>query len=601
MQKILTAKSFKFYLAFFAATMMCAMIYAFPASAAGHRWNDVHGGTVPANGDSIDVSYSTTGTYITIPANVSVTFTGITDNNLTVYLDSGASFTWTASVTGAGSVTVGVMSMATGTSASFIGADINTSASPAVSIASGVGSVTFSNSAIETSGGTGISAYGGTITLSGGTTVTASTPVNVGGDVTLEINGATLDGGSYGVTLLHSGATLKMTSGLISGVHAINAYGAEKIEISGGTIQGETASGIGVFPQNTPTTISGGIITSENQGLNISGSAVKITGGTISATASYGQGIHCVGGSLDIEPTASTPVLVKGTVVAIDDFAFTTTYSNVHKYITSEEYSGTPQTATETATAPFVNSSAYKYIQFFAPVPYVAPAPEPEPAPVYAPVEIIYQPIPLIDYPDPENLPEWIEVTATLNKSGTVNGAETAEDVAAAHRRSARQGGGKIKLVIPENGTGISKTAMQKIFKAAEETPVYLTFDLYEKGENAESVGNVIFKLTGKTGQVLTRVDFDSVRIDSAESDIAKRFKTDILGSFEFSQKYGWGETATVTLNPESLGIDIHNGQKITAYTYNAKTGKWYKITGKAANDLIIMETAQPGVITFVK
>jgi hypothetical protein len=484
---------------------------------------------------------------------------------------------------------------------------------PAISC-SGNLTVNGNNTEIE-SGCIGIENNSGTLTLNGG---------NISGGSTMTDSGIVVEG-----SLEMSGGSVKGASGIrIDGGNTVNIFGG-KIEATGsgsdagvyimgsrtpqvtigGTaeIDGGSTNGVLIGNSSADLLITNGKISGFNGLYQSISKPVTITGGTFDGKGNVGAGIFSsTNRAIKIIPTASTPILIKGKGNALsldDDYTSFFEVNNVKYFLAGGDYNGA-DAASHTEVfdlALFDGNSAYKYIKFFASVPYVAPAPEPEPAPVYTPVEIIYQPIPLIDYPDPENLPEWIEVTATLNKSGTVNGEETAEDVAAAHRRAARQGGGKIKLIIPEGGKGISKTAMAKIFKAAEETPIYLTFDLYETGGNAESVGNVIFKLTGKTGQVLTRVDFDSVRIDSAESDIAKRFKTDILGSFEFAHKYGWGETATVTLNPESLGIDIHNGQKVTAYTYNAKTKKWYKITGKAVDDVVILATSQSGVITFVK
>jgi hypothetical protein len=354
-----------------------------------------------------------------------------------------------------------------------------------------------------------------------------------------------------------------------SGIHIVQCDESllTIVNITGGTISGATGLVIDDFGMATTT----------------------ITDGTISGTT--GEGIKRNTGTLNIAPTVS--VTVQGGGSALD----TTPTVNTPYYYTSENYDGSGRIPFRASEIPFANSLLYKYVQFLVAAPIFPTAP----APVYTTPEIIYQPIPLINYPTTDGEREWIEVIATLNKSGTVNSVKTAEDVAAAHRTAEAQNIQKIKLIITNDGTGISKSAMAKVYKAAEGTPIYLTFDLYETGEEEESFGNVIFKLNDKTGQILTRIKLTSPRIETAERDVAKRFRTGVLGSFEFAQKYGWGETATVTLNPESLGIDIHNGQKVTAYTYNAKTKKWYKITGKAADDVVILATSQSGVITFTK
>jgi hypothetical protein len=369
------------------------------------------------------------------------------------------------------------------------------------------------------------------------------------------------------------------------------------VDINGGT------SGIHIIDSGkieTMLNITGGEISGEN-GLIIEEydiATTNITGGTISGTGVGGFGIiDSTGGTVAIAPTVS--VTVQGGGSALD----TTPTVNTPYYFTGENYDGSGRIPFKSSEIPFVNDLLYKYVQFLVAEPIFPTAPAPAPGPDYSTPSTAMDPlnIPEIKNPNGDVIPEWIEVIATLNKSGTVNSKETAADVAAAHDKAERLGGGvKIKLIITDEGTGISKTAMQKVYKAAGGTSIYLTFDFYETSDDEISDGNVFVKLNEKTGQILTRVDFDSVRIDNAESYINNRWDTEILGSFETANKSGWGDKAAVSVSAESLGITAVDNQKYYVLIHDTKTKKWYQTTGTAKDGEIVINTSRSGVVAVV-
>jgi hypothetical protein len=392
---------------------------------------------------------------------------------------------------------------------------------------------------------------GAGISISYGEYVERETPIyltaNIGGNVNI-------NGGTYGV-YINQNYTPALTI---------------RLNINGGTISG----GTGLFVEQYDT--------------------ATITGGTISGTGVGGFGIiDSTGGTVAIAPTVS--VTVQGRGSALDATPTVTT----PYYYTGENYDGSDRIPFRSIETPFANDLIYKYVQFLVAEPIFPTAPPPvsDPGPS-TPME--YPTIPTINPPSVDGQTEWIEVIATLNKSGTVNSKQTAADVAAAHKTADKLNIAKIKLIITEEGTGISKSAMQKIYKAADGTPIYLTFDFYETAEDEKSDGNLFVKLNGKTGQILTRIDFDSARIDSAESYINNRFDTEILGTFETTQKSGWGDKATVTVSAESLGINTQNGEKFYILIHDTKTKKWYQLTGTAQDDEITIKTTRSGVVAIV-
>jgi hypothetical protein len=495
-----------------------------------------------------------------------------------------------------------------------------------------------------TGGWNGVLVTGGTLEMTGGT-ITAEKALNLN-----SFTAASIIGG-----------TIKSNGGGDDAAVYIIGNGTTTI---GGTavIDGNTAHGVCVSNGSAVLLITNGTISGDDNAvqLNSFGSAT-ITGGTFSGMDnSFGQGIRSgITKKFKIKPTASTPVIVKGFGQALfQTDAPTPDIENVLYYFTSENFNGTGKTAYRNSENPFVNDTSYKYIELWANAPSfnvkidggtangmnsqvtvpadttvkIVPARGKEftiwradgvtlsspyigsqsfvmplndvtlTANFRTPTPMVYQPIPYVPAPETpapsvEPVPEWIEVIATLNKSGTVNSKETAADVAEAQGKNSE----KILLIIPRDGTGISRSAVQKIYKAADETPIYLTFDFYETAEDEKSDGNLLVKLTDKTGQILTRAYFDGAENANAQSYIMKNWKLKILGSVLTAQKSGWGDKAQIAVNLNELGLTSIDNENLYALIFDINTGKWYQIKAKIIEDDIVVNTTRSGVITFVQ
>jgi hypothetical protein len=582
------------------------------------------------------------GAGVTLTVDSAPTVTSL-NNDLGVVLNTGARLIWNAdfNVSSSEKLIVSEASSATDTRASFSGANIRTTASVAVRIDSGIDMVTIENDSsitsttgtgIETAsnltmtsgevtGRNGISATGATVNLSGGTVTStgqtaSATAVWITGATATTINGATIVAKEQGVYIDNSAATLEMISGSVSAATGIEIYHGDTLEISGGTITGTpTLSGYGVTSRATTTRISGGDISGGYEGFSLWDGTAYITGGSFSAISrSSGYGIYRNNlTDLYITPGLLSPVIIQGKTSAIGlaDGTFGSPYlsGNLY-YFVGENPDGTAKQAYKESSDPYVYDVKHKYIEFLAAVPIVAapPAPEPEsaPGPDYSTPSTAMEHyiIPEIKNPRGDSIPEWIEVTATLNESDTVNGRKTAEDVAAAHRMAERLGGGKILLHLPTDTIGISETAMKRIVKAASDTEIYLIFDFWytEYDEKWETdvqniIGHVYFRLSDETGQILTEMYIDSDNIDTAQSYIEKHFDTEVLGSFETSQKGDWGETANISVIFRFLGFTAVEGEDYYVLIHDTKTKKWYQT--KVDDDLYI-NTSHSGVVTIV-
>jgi hypothetical protein len=143
---------------------------------------------------------------------------------------------------------------------------------------------------------------------------------------------------------------------------------------------------------------------------------------------------------------------------------------------------------------------------------------------------------------------------------------------------------------------------MKKVYKAAGNRNIYLTFDFYETLSTKETLdlGGVFIKLNSKSGQFLTKVYFKSALIDSAQKYISKKWKTDILGSFETANKGGWGDTAEVTASLEKLGLSADDGTRLYALIYDTKTKKWFQTQAIVVGDEVVVNTTRSGVFTIV-
>jgi hypothetical protein len=198
---------------------------------------------------------------------------------------------------------------------------------------------------------------------------------------------------------------------------------------------------------------------------------------------------------------------------------------------------------------------------------------------------------------------DYILVIATLNKSGSVNSLKTTADVGKAHQRAVRSNISKIILKIPEDGVGISKSAMKTIYKAAGGTKLYLTFGFYElkdDGKTEEDIGTFFLPLNDKSGQLLTGISFKSNGIYTVQDYIENKWETGILGSFETTHKGGWGVTATVSMSVEKLGLGIDDGERVYALIYDTKTKKFYQSSAKINDGNVEFVTSRSGVVTIV-
>ena len=176
-------------------------------------------------------------------------------------------------------------------------------------------------------------------------TYTGTAPIRVFGDITLCLNGHTLDlngnyiylcngasltlcdcaaeegdhggsitGGSatHGAVYVDDGGTFDMTGGAIAGNSGTGVYVKGTFNITGGSISGNTANyGGGVYVNGGDFTMAGGTISDNTAdcggGVCVTGSgSFNMEGGTISGnTADYGGGVFVNSGSFNMSDTAS--------------------------------------------------------------------------------------------------------------------------------------------------------------------------------------------------------------------------------------------------------------------------------------------------------
>jgi hypothetical protein len=466
--------------------------------------------------------------------------------------------------------------------------------------------------------------------------------------------------------------TINMSDGTVEGVNGIYVYDEDyddvnksRITLSGGTITSSTGSAV-YIGGNTELTISGATLNGTIAGVHINdpdgitAASLLLTSGSVSG-GNYG--INSRTGSLNISPTTSKSVTIRGTTAAIVDSSITPNYSAVRYALAGENFNGSDKTP---VVIPFANSSSYRYLELMSGygvtvnggtangLSYIAVAPgqtvsiaptassgnafigwtasgialsdptddtqsfimpsndviltanyesityNPGPSrpsyytPVFPTITVTNNPS------DSESTPstkkDYILVIATLNKSGTVNSAETAEDMTEAHKKALAESIKKIYLKIPTGGTGISKSAMKAVYKAAGGTKLYFTFGFYElkdDGETEEDVGTFFFPLSDKSGQILTGIRF-------VITNITPSWNTDVLGSFETTHKGGWGETATVSMSIDKLGFAAENGERVYALIYDTKAKKYYQTTAKIEDGFVTFKTSQSGIVTIV-
>jgi hypothetical protein len=190
-----------------------------------------------------------------------------------------------------------------------------------------------------------------------------------------------------------------------------------------------------------------------------------------------------------------------------------------------------------------------------------------------------------------------VKVQAGVNESGSINSQATAAAVAEAAKIAAENGETSVAIQIPEGAVGLSKSTVQKLVDAAGGMEITLELTAMVDGE---VVGGVTLPITDETGQILTGLDFDTTRIDTAKDFITNKWNTDILGSFETAQKGGWGGTATLSVGLDILGFEADDGTKLYALIYDPKADKWYEVPAEVIDRNVVFDTKRSGIITIV-
>ncbi|MDR0944361.1 MAG: hypothetical protein LBM41_07520 [Ruminococcus sp.] len=452
--------------------------------------------------------------------------------------------------------------------------------------------------------------------------------------------------------------TIKATDGMDSPGIYVYYQSDMDIVMSGGEVSGNDAIAAEAWSSFVPEsdiTISGGKLTAtdyDGSALNYWGQgSVVISGGTFEG-GQYGIRIGNSSATLNVSPAVGEKVIAQGTTSAIQT-AGAEDYSAVRYAFADENFYGNTK---RSGAIPFTNSSAYKYVELISGYAVtvnggtangssravVAPGGRVNITPTstdkafvrwqasgitlsdpeagtqtfimpsknvtltavyesittggYSPPTYILFPEVTLIYDTTAQKDDYILVIATLNKSGTVNSTETVKDMTEAHEKAVAESISKIYLKIPTGGKGISKSAMKAVYKAAGGTKLYFTFGFYElqdDGETEEDIGTFFFPLNDKSGQILTGITF-------GDSQIANKWDTDILGSFETTHKGGWGETAEVSMSIDRLGFAADDGERVYALIYDTKAKKWYQTSAKIQDGFVTFKTSYSGIFTIV-
>jgi hypothetical protein len=357
-----------------------------------------------------------------------------------------------------------------------------------------------------------ITVFSGTTTITGNATLSGNLDVYVrlGAKVIWEANVT-----GPGTVTFRQEATGKgnatITGSIKStGADAVNVNGVN-LEMKSGRIESTVNGGYGLYViGDSNVTISGGEILATgnaDDGVNINSSSasVTVTGGTMSGIRS---GILLNEGTLNIAPTASTPVLIKaesptGTRYPIyiggGDYP---DYPTVAYYYASANFDGSEKVLYNHSLDAFSPSASYQYVQFFAVNPEPPIVAEPEQPDTSIPPHLVtsnmpdgYKPafptVTTIYKPEEMN----IDVIAILNKSGSVDSAKTRLEVLKAART---KGVTQITLILPDDCKGISTAAIKKCLTAAGNKKLFLKYD------------DTTIKLTANSRQVLTKFYYET-------------------------------------------------------------------------------------------
>jgi hypothetical protein len=438
----------------------------------------------------------------------------------------------------------------------------------------------------------GISAYSGNVNISGGTIEATG---GAAGDKSIGINANN--------NIVISGGTVKAMGGEATNYNSDGIYAGKDVTVSGTAVV--TATG-GTSSGNILLTSGSAGIYAFNNDVTISGTAkVTATGGT-AVTESYGiksytGNVYISGGDKKLSGKTSAANIGSITpLIAMVDAAnangsAVVRYDNTEIDLTVIKYIKTYRSEAD-------------YLRDYPPAPEPTPEPEPEPTPEPSysspPPVYTYKPGDTVRYSSASGAvatvtvtEDGIVVTAGVNRTGSVNSEATAAAVSKAAEIARLNGETQITIAIPDGATGISKSTIQKLVKAAGGMKLVLALTSVTDGEE---VGSIELPINSKTGQILTGLHFETENIQSAQDYIAKKWDTDILGSFETAGKGGWGDTATLTVSMDKLGFSAEDSTELYAIIYDTKANKWYQVPAVIENGNVVIETARTGVVTIV-
>jgi hypothetical protein len=357
-------KTFRMMLTFFAAAVLCAVLFALPSSAETYTWNQVVSeNPILADEDIITIDDNTTATgedtRISIPTGTTITVNGSASGkefNFFVDLYENSNLIWNASVNSTGSKTDAVLTimgdyaLGVGTSVQINNVALSANKGGNILIlGAGLGSVTMTDCTISNENGNGIG-YAGESTdefnMIGGSINVASNGFDSTADVKIKLTNVRIS--SRGISnpmasypLVHEGAaeltnvTIINTNGAGAGFVDMFRTGYN-VSISGGSItstgigidasQGagpniaiedctiESSGADGVSIRRSDLTIKGSTsITAAGQGIvfNSSGKLLTIEGGTISGTS-----------GVNVTNAQGVTITGDATIIGTDDAGF---------------------------------------------------------------------------------------------------------------------------------------------------------------------------------------------------------------------------------------------------------------------------------------
>jgi hypothetical protein len=426
--------------------------------------------------------------------------------------------------------------------------------------------------------------------------------------LTLNINGSNSLASTYNRSYTPYG---------ISVGQSLTITGSGSLTVVSGNSTSGSSYGIGsnddvIISGTVAVTVTGGTATRNSYGIQakditISGTAkVTATGGTAGGN-SYGiysnnGNINFSGGDLTVsgKTSAASGGLITPFIAMVDaanaDGRAAVRFDNTPIDLSTVKYIKTYKTEAD-------------YLRDYPPTPAPEPEPEPTPTPSYTPS---YSPPPPQTYEPGDTVryrsasgaiatvsvtEDGVIVTAGVNRTGSVNSEATAAAVKKAAEIAYANGYKSITIAIPNGATGISKSTIQKLVKAANGLKLVLALTSMIDGEE---VGSIELPINSKTGQILTELYFETESINFAQDYIANKWKTDILGSYETAQKGGWGDIATLTVSMDKLGFSAEEGTELYALIYDTKANKWYQAVAVIEGGNVVIETKRTGVVTIV-